>query len=187
MTPRLLVWHIDATAGVDTAWVEIDGRRLVADGRAAGQRPFAWWTAYRVETDDDFVTARVTVESRWANGGATLDLVRSGAGWTANGTPRPDLGTALDCDLGACPLTNTMPVLRHGLLGSPAERELLMAFVEVPQLTVVPSIQRYTHVRAIEGGGAVVTYRSDSFRSNLTFDADGFVVDYPQLGRRVEP
>jgi hypothetical protein len=185
--PRLLVWRIDATAGVDAAWVEIDGTRLVADGRAAGQRPFAWWTTYHLETGDAFVTSRVTVESRWADGGASLELVRTAAGWTANGRHRPDLDAALDCDLGACPLTNTMPVLRHGLLDTPGDRELLMAFIEVPELTVVPSVQRYTHVRSLDHGRAVVTYRGDSFRSDLTFDPDGFVVDYPQLGHRLEP
>jgi hypothetical protein len=184
---RLLVWQVDETSGVDAAWVAIDGTRLVADGRAAGQRPSAWWSTYHLETGDGFVTSRVSVESRWARGGASLELVRTAAGWTADGRPRPDLDSALDCDLGFCPLTNTMPVLRHGLLEAPGDHELVMAFIEVPELTVVPSVQRYTHVRSLGHGGAVVTFRSHTFRSDLTFDADGFVVDYPQLGRRLEP
>ena len=62
-----------------------------------------------------------------------------------------------------------------------------MAFIEVPDLRVVPSTQRYTHIAAVSGGGAVVRYRSGSFESDLVIDADGFVVTYPQLGRRVEP
>jgi hypothetical protein len=182
---RLLVWQIDETAGFDSAWVRLDRTRLSAEGRATGQRPFPWWTTYALETDDDFVTARVRVEARWNGDAANLDLRRTGTGWTVNGEPRPDLAAALDCDLGACPLTNTMPVLRHGLLAGPGDHELLMAFIEVPHLTVVPNVQRYTHVRTDPGGGALVTYRSGSFRSDLTFDAEGFVTDYPQLGRRV--
>jgi hypothetical protein len=185
--PRLLVWQIDETAGFDSAWAEVHGSRLTAEGRAVGQGPIPWWTTYRLDTDDDFVTAHVSVESRWAGGGATLELTRTGDGWSVNGEPRPDLAEALDCDLGACPLTNTMPVLRHRLLDSPGDLELLMAFIEVPALRVVPSRQRYTHVRSLADDGAVITYRSGSFRSDLTFDADGFVVDYPQLGRRIVP
>ncbi len=184
---RFLVWAIDDTAGFDAAWATIDAGRLRAGGRQVGQRPRAWWTTYELETGDAFVTRRLAVESRWAGGEASLELLRGPSGWTVNGEPRPDLADALDCDLGECPLTNTMPVLRNRLLDEPADLELLMAFIQVPELRVVPSVQHYTHVRRLDGGGAVITYRSDSFRSDLVFDRDGFVVDYPQLGRRLEP
>jgi uncharacterized protein len=187
-TQQLLVWQIDETAGMDTAWATIGDGRLVADGRAAGQRPYPWWTSYRVETGDDYVTARVQMESRWSDGAATLELVRDpDTGWAVNGEPRPDLVDALDCDIGACPLTNTMPVLRHRLLERPGDHHFLMAFIEVPSLRVVPSRQRYTHVRPGGPDGAVITYRSGSFRSDLVFDREGFVLDYPKLGRRFEP
>ena len=182
---RGLVWEIDETAGFDTAWATLDGRRLRAEGRTAGLRPEPYWLTYELETGDEFVTARLTIDARWATGSAELVLERLAHGWMANGVPRPDLAAALDCDLGACPLTNTMPVLRHDLLVRPGDHELLMAFVEVPGLRVVPSHQRYTHLSRERGGGARVRYRSGSFASDLTFDADGFVVDYPQLGRRV--
>ena len=185
---RFVVWQIDETAGMDTAWATVRGTQLMAEGRAAGQRPYPWWTSYTLETTDEFVTARVRIESRWTDGSASLDLVREpSTGWTVNDEPRPDLEDALDCDIGACPLTNTMPVLRHGLLDQPGDHRLLMAFVEIPGLRVVPSHQRYTHVRPGEPDGAVVTYRSGSFRSDLVFDRDGFVLDYPQLGRRHDP
>jgi hypothetical protein len=183
---RLLIWEIDETDGFDSAWARLDGRRLIADGRSAGLRPSPYWTTYSLETGDDWVTSRVRAESRWDGGSATLDLGRDERGqWTVNGEPRPDLGGALDCDLAGCPLTNTMPALRHRLLTEPGDHQLLMAFVEIPSLRVVPNRQRYTHVRALDTGGAVITYRSGSFASDLTVDPDGFVLNYPGLGRRV--
>jgi len=182
---RFLVWRIDNTDGTDAAWATIRGRRLTAEGRAVGQVPSPWWMEYSLETGDEFVTARVGVESRWAGGRASLDLRRDAAGWTVNGEPRPDLARALDCDLAECPLTNTMPALRHGLLEAPGDVTFLMAFIEVPRLRVVPSEQRYTQVRPGQPDGAVITYRSGAFRSDLVFDRDGFVLDYPQLGRRL--
>lgn len=115
-----------------------------------------------------------------------LDLRRYGGHWTVNGERRPDLDDALDCDLAACPLTNTMPILRHQLHRQPDDHTFLMAFIEVPSLRVVPASQRYIHLREFDGG-AVVRYQSGSFQSDLTIDADGFVVDYPKLGRRLEP
>jgi hypothetical protein len=185
---RLLVWEIDETAGFDTAWATIDGTRLIAQGRAAGLRPTPFWTTYSLETDERFVTARVRVEARWDGGAAALDLRRDGEAWRVNGEPRPDLDTALDCDLAACPLTNTMPVLRHDLLRERGDHDFLMAFIEIPSLRVVPNRQRYTHVEAASAGHpATVRYRSGSFESVLSFDPEGFVIDYPQLGRRVEP
>jgi len=183
----LLLWTIDETAGFDAAWARIDGTRLIADGRAAGLSPVPFWTAYSVETGEAFVTTRVRVESRWADGSATLDLRRDERGWTVNGEPRDDLAAALDCDLGACPLTNTMPVLRHELLTRPGDHQFTMAFIEIPSLRVVPSLQRYTQVRPGRPSGAVVKYRSGTFESDLVFDADGFVLEYPKLGRRVVP
>ena len=187
MIERLLVWEIDDTAGFDSAWARLEGTRLVADGHAAGLRPEPFSTSYTLETGEGFVTASVHVETRWDGGSSALDLRRDGGGrWTVNGESRPDLEGAFDCDLAGCPLTNTMPVLRHGLLVEPADHDLLMAFIEVPSLRVVPDRQRYTHVRvAADGGPAAVRYRSDGFESVITFDPDGFVLDYPQLGRRL--
>ena len=185
---RLLIWEIDETNGFDTAWARLDGTRLIADGRSAGLRPFPNWVTYALETSDDWVTARMRADARWDDGSASLDLRRDDRGWTVNGEARPDLADALDCDLAGCPLTNTMPALRHDLLQRAGDHEFLMAFIEIPSLRVVPSRQRYTHVRTLaveDSGGAVMKYRSGSFESDLTFDADGFVLDYPQLGRRV--
>jgi len=182
----MLIWSIDETAGFDTAWVSVDGDRLTADGRAAGLLAKSYWVDYRVETGNRFVTRRVLVESRWEGGSGTLDLRREDDGWTVNGEPRPDLDGALDCDLAACPLTNTMPILRHELHRKPGDQTFLMAFIEVPTLRVVSSRQRYTHLATGADGGATVRYRSGSFQSDLRVDSDGFVIEYPHLGRRVE-
>jgi hypothetical protein len=81
-------------------------------------------------------------------------------------------------------LTNTMPVLRHGLHRGPGEQEFLMAWVAVPSLTVRRSRQTYTHLERTGRGGRV-RFVSGAFRSDLEFDADGCVVDYPGLARRL--
>ena len=182
----LLVWAIDDTAGFDTAWATLEDGRLRAEGRAVGLRPRPVWIDYRLETGDAFVTRAMDVEARWDGGSASLRLRNDDGAWTVNGEPRPDLDGALDCDLAACPLTNTMPILRHGLHRGPGDHELLMAFIRVPTLEVTPNRQRYTFLRRADAG-AQVRYASGSFRSDLTIDEDGFVLDYPQLGRRIPP
>ena len=77
-----------------------------------------------------------------------------------------------------------MPVLRHGMLGGGEPREFIMAWVSVPDLSVRVSAQRYTFIEHDSAGLSVIRYQSGDFSADVAFDADGFVVDYPGLGRR---
>lgn len=181
---RLLIWSVDETTGYDAAWAETRGTKLVAEGRAAGLEPQPYSLDYRLETDDGYATALMVVASRWTGGSATLELRRSGGDWTVDGVARPDLHEALDCDLEACPLTNTMPILRHGLHERRGDVMLRMAFIEVPALRVVVSEQRYTHL-GLNDRGALVRFRSGTYQRDLTIDREGFVIDYPGLAQRL--
>jgi uncharacterized protein len=130
----------------------------------------------------------------------TLDLRRSSSGhWTAateaDGEPPfpppggdvERLAGAMDCDLARSPLTNTMPVLRHDLLRTGRSVELLMAWVSVPDLGVHPSPQRYTSLGTRPDGRHRIRYESldGPFTAEVAFDADGLVVDYPGIARRL--
>lgn len=184
----MLAWSVHETGGFDTAWATLDAeaRTLAASGRAFGIRPKPYWLAYEFESDVDYGTRRMSVEVRSETGTTTLELLRESGHWTVNRAARPDLDAALDCDLAACPLTNTMPILRHRLHEGQGDRSLVMAFIQVPGLRVVRSEQRYRHLYRLPDGSAIVRYRSSGFEDDLTVDADGFVLNYPKLGRRVE-
>jgi hypothetical protein len=176
-----ITWDVFASRGFETAWAERGEGVLRARGRAVGTVPEPYWISYELETAQGFVTRRLSVTAETGGGTRVLDLRHDGHGrWTANGEPLPDVDGALDCDLGLCPLTNTMPVLRHGLHRAPGERQFLMAWVSVPDLTVRPSPQTYTHL-----GPGRVRYSSGDFRSDLDFDEEGYVVDYPRLASRL--
>ena len=95
------------------------------------------------------------------------------------------LSAALDCDLGLSPVTNMMPILRHGLLRSGGPVELTMAWVAVPALTVQPDGQRYRHLRSTAGHHVVGYEATDgSFAAEITVDADAVVIDYPGIAQR---
>ncbi|MBV7694355.1 putative glycolipid-binding domain-containing protein [Streptomyces sp. TRM70350] len=186
-TSRAVTWDVMASHGYETAWAAFDGETLRARGRAVGTDPEPYWVSYELETGDGYVTRRLRVTAETAELTRTLDLRHDGRGeWMADGEPVPQVHGALDCDLGLCPLTNTMPVLRHDLHRSAGEREFLMAWVSVPELAVRPSVQTYTHLARTDGGGRV-RFASGDFRSELDIDADGLVVDYPQLATRLTP
>ncbi|MEU6257226.1 putative glycolipid-binding domain-containing protein [Streptomyces sp. NPDC047043] len=181
VTSRAVTWEVFESRGFETAWVELGEGVLRARGRAVGIVPEPYWVSYELETSERFVTRRLRVTAETEAGVRSLDLRHDGHGrWTADGERLPGVDRALDCDLGLCPLTNTMPVLRHGLHLAPGEREFLMAWVSVPGLVVRPSRQSYTHLGRTNGGGQV-RFASGEYRSDLEFDGDGLVVDYPGL------
>ena len=133
----------------------------------------------RVEqTAPDFVASGtqlgVTYELRYRihAGGLHLELV---------GERTLDLGLdgADFFDLGWSPLFNSLPVIRDGLLTAGPPRDYLMRWVDVPSLDVSLSEQQYEPL-----GDGVVRFRSGDFVSDITFDPQGFVVNYPEIGTR---
>jgi hypothetical protein len=196
MASRAVAWIKEG--GAEFADVLIAGERLTATGVAIGADPIGYRLDYKLETDYGFTTLGLLITARGTGWSRTLDLRRNRRGrWSVRTKSEGDtdlpppggdallFAEALDCDLGLSPLTNSMPVLRHGLLRRGGHIDFLMAWVSVPDLGVRASRQRYTFVRA-EAQGAVVRYESlDSrFTADITFDAEGLVVDYPGIGRR---
>ena len=187
VTSHVLTWEVTESQGYETSWIEFRGATLQAHGRAVGTRPEVYWLSYDLDTGEDFVTRELHVRAATAMGSRELLLLHDGDGrWTANREHVPEVDGALDCDLGRCPLTNTMPVLRHGLQLAPGERTFLMAWVSVPDLTVHASRQTYTHLARTESG-ARIRFASGDFRRDIEFDAEGLVVDYPGLAHRHAP
>ena len=189
MARRTIVWVKDDPLGAEFADVSIGRGRLTATGIAIGSRPNGYRLDYKLETLSNYVTSGLLVVARGDGWQRKLDLRRLRSGkWTVGGT-RSDMSAvegALDCDLAWSPLTNSMPVLRHGLLEGGGPIEFRMAWVSVPDLRVTPSVQRYRFVRK-SGKFSIVRYESSSrdFIADLTFDQDGLCVDYPGIGRSV--
>ena len=197
MAPRAIAW-VKEDGGAEFADVLIQPHRLTASGIAIGSSAHGYRLDYKVETRSDFITSGLLVTARGEGWSRRLDLRRLRSGrWTARTSSRGNaempapggdmtaFDEALDCDLALSPLTNSMPVIRRGLLEGGGPVEFLMAWVSVPDLSVHPSRQRYTFLRK-SGDISVVRYESESrdFVAELTFDADGLVIDYPGIGRR---
>jgi hypothetical protein len=198
MARRTIAWVKEEWIGAEFTDVTIEDGRLSATGIAIGSAPVAYRLDYELTTVEGFVTSRLLVATRGEGWSRRLDLRRPGSGmWTVEGSmtgflalPKAGgdaeaLAEALDCDLGLSPLTNTMPVLRHGLLEGGGPVDLVMAWVSVPDLAVLANRQRYAFVGK-EQNSSVIRYQSldGDFAADITFDRDGLVVDYPGIGRR---
>ena len=163
---RLIVWRGTDEFRAESASVELYDDGLRATGTQIG-------ADYRVDyeldaTGEGFVTNALTVTAQ-------------GDGWSRALTLRRDqMGSeVLDCDLALSPLTNAMPILRHGLHEQLGAHDFTMAWVDIPSLTVHESRQRYEHVAP-----GVVRYVDDTFSAELELDRDGLVVRYPGLAER---
>ena len=135
---------------------------------------------YQIDCDETWQTTTVGIRGHLGGTAAALELVRSpGHSWRVNGTLMPTLQGCVDVDLGFSPVTNLLPIRRLNLaLGSRAQ--VRAAWVRFPDLTVEVLEQAYTRV-----GDATYLYESaaGAFRRELSVNAAGFVVDYPDYWR----
>ena len=195
---RFLVWTGVEEWLTETASVDLDDGGLRASGIQLGAEPAPFRVDYRLEAPG-FVTRELELTATGEGWSRHLLLRHDGSGgWRAGVDGHgevpggdwvgelPDLSEARDIDIENSPLTNTMPILRHGFQRE-GSGDFVMAFVTTPSLRVEASPQRYEHVRAA-GEGSVVRYlsRDGTFTAELELDADGLLTFYPRLARRVQ-
>ncbi|MFV2008221.1 MULTISPECIES: putative glycolipid-binding domain-containing protein [unclassified Micromonospora] len=201
--PKSIVWTRTDTGGADQVLFD-DQRGLTARGVAVAAAPLPYSCHYELATDEQWAAVRLTVTVEGAGWLRTVRMERALGRWRVStaeqgdldralraagrspvglpGTEEPGrLDAALDVDLDAAPLFNTLPIRRLRLSEQPAgqEHRLVAAWVRVPSLEVMPMEQTYTVL-----GADRVRYRSDSFTADVTVDPDGFVLHYPGLAQR---
>jgi hypothetical protein len=174
---------------------------------AVAAAPVPYACRYELRTDGSWGTVRLEATVEGGGWLRTIRLERAGGRWRASAGEQGDLDAALraagrptaplpgieeperldpalDADLYASPLTNTLPIRRLGMLGREPgwSTSVSAAWVLLPSLAVVPLEQSYTTL-----GGGQVRYASGSFTADLTVDPDGFVTRYPGLAESTAP
>ena len=176
---RLLIWRGLDEWRAEATHVRIDGDRLTAQGTQLGAHPYR--LDYSLTTAPGFVAERLELSVLGDAGLRRLLIVRDqNGGWTADHRPLPDLDGALDFDVMHSPVFNSTPYLRHEMGAGGQARDLVMAFVTVPELAVKRSEQRYTPL-----GDQSVNYASGDFSADIHFDEDGVVRLYEDYLERV--
>lgn len=113
-----------------------------------------------------------------------IALAGDGAGHWRDGAGRslPELAGAIDVDLSVTPFTNTLPIRRLELRAGQSA-DLRVAYIGLPDRTVTIDPQRYVCLEPRR------RYRYESLDSDfvreIEVDADGLVVTYPGLFRRM--
>ena len=179
---------------IDRALIEIGESGLKAEGTSV---TVGYATAWSLDATDAWCTLTVDISAHGAGWMRSLALTRDqnnhwaavtqmqgDAGLPPAGLAEPgSIDGALDCDIGLCPVTNTMPIRRLRLLtGNVPETPLVMAWIEIPSLRVIRSDQVYA-----SSTPGLVRYRGagGDDQVELTVDSDGIVIGYPGLATRL--
>ncbi|HYO56277.1 putative glycolipid-binding domain-containing protein [Archangium sp.] len=114
---------------------------------------------------------------------ARLVLRSDGAGrWSdEKGRSLPELDGCIDVDISASPFTNTLPIRRLGLAPDSSD-DISVVYLSVPGLSARRGRQRYICL-----GPERYLFESleTGYRTELRVDAEGLVLDYPGLFRRL--
>lgn len=196
MVRRMAIWSGLEEWTAESARVEVGDAGIRATGTQLGADPLPYRLDYALDaTGPAFATRHMRVAVAGEGWRRSIDLLRGEeGGWRCEAetegavelpAPGGDLSTlasgALDCDLGRSPLTNLMPIRRHALHERPGRHEIEVAWISAPDLTVVVAPQTYEHLRP----GVVRFSQPDGFTADIEVDADGLVLLYPRISRRV--
>jgi uncharacterized protein len=139
---------------------------------------------YRIQCDLGFAVRDVQLT---LSNSQTLHLSSDGHGnwFDENRQLLPDLKGCIDVDILSTPFTNTLPIKR--LAWAVGQTETLhMVYFTIPEMTIHADEQRYTCVeRTPEGGVFRFEQIATGFTVLLPVDADGLVLDYPELFERI--
>ena len=183
---REIMWTAWDVPGLGHLRLRTRADGILANGLVLGAaegRPFR--VAYEVRCDADWrvLAARVGAPGERPE----VDLLSDGGGtWkTSDGADLPSLDGCIDVDISVTPFTNTLPIRRLGLAPG-ASAAFSVAYVDGTKLQAWPEPQRYTCLEKTDQGGLYRFLSLDGgFTADLPVDAEGLVLDYPGLFRRV--
>jgi len=185
---RNVMWSRWDEPGLEHLRLTISDSGVLADGLIIGLdggQPYR--ARYEVRCDPAWRVREVRITTPGGDG-PTLHLLTDGAGrWTTGaGEPLPALDGCLDVDIFPTPFTNTLPIRR--LAWQPGtSADIVVAWIALPEMTVKPVPQRYTCLEPLARRGGRFRFASldSDFTADLPVDADGLVLDYPGLARRL--
>jgi hypothetical protein len=188
-TERHIFWQPWREPGLEHLRLVRDDLGVRADGQVIGVRDGAPFRLhYQIHCDLEWQLREATLEILDPPYPAVALRLSEGSHWTdAGGRPIHTLDGCTVIDISATPFTNTLPIRR--LARKPgAAAGFRVAYVTIPELRLEVDNQRYMCL-AVAAGRAMYRYEDlglfAGFTADLLVDADGLVLDYPELYRRI--
>ena len=133
---------------------------------------------YLVRTNARWETTSLELTAEFSERRQTQVYHGDGKGnWTKNGIPALEFAGCIDVDISLTPFTNSFPINRLSWRCN-EPREIQVLFVDV--LDQSTTVVRQCYTKRSDCQFKFETVPND-FEALLTFDASGFVLDYPGL------
>lgn len=136
---------------------------------------------YQIKTNANWETIFVAVESRINSHIRHWQFEGDGQGnWRKNGKVVGQYGGCVDIDIPLTPFTNTLPINRLKLAVGETQ-SIKVIYLDLLTDQFRPVQQQYTRLKE-----EVYHYENvpNDFEADITVDAKGLVIDYPQLFTR---
>lgn len=184
---RTICWTPVGSAGFEHLQLRAEEGGYVARSTVLGiddtETPFR--LQYKIKTDLAWRTRKVWVRAATPFGESARALRSDGQGnWRdEDGTELPQLRDCIDVDITVTPFTNTLPINRLRLTPGQSA-DISVVYLTAPSLDLTVAAQRYSH-----RGESEIFFESPAhdFTALLPIDANGLVLDYPQLFTRAYP
>ncbi len=185
MTTRTVLWQAAEGIGLEHVLLTEDSKGIHVQSSVIGvEENSPYCLQYQIHCDGRYQVRSVEAH---VIGGASLSLWTDGQGhwFDAQKQPITSIFGCIDVDITATPFTNTLPIRRvEWEVGQ--QQKFLMAYILVPTLEIYADQQHYTClVRRDSGSIFLFESMSTGFTAQIVVDADGLVVDYPGLFKRV--
>jgi hypothetical protein len=186
-THNMWQWRVPNEPGLEHVMLETFPTAVHANGFVIGvadAEPFR--LRYHIECDATYQLQRADLMVEGKKEGA-LTLVREATGdWhDGQGNGFLQLAGCTEIDIEVSPITNTLPIRRLAL-GVGQSDVIQVVYITLPTLEF--SVHRQTYTRlADHAGNQRYRYRSltTEFEAEIEVDAEGLVVDYPDIWQRV--
>jgi uncharacterized protein len=175
---------------MESVRVQLSGKRIKANGRivaAAADTHPAFGAYYDLQTDETGATKRLGMTVTLAERERQLAVARDEENmWMVSdhqGESRAAYDGALDVDVVFSPFFNTLPIRRCGLMERADSITVPTIYVTLPDMLVTSAMVSYSS--PAPGAAEGIKVHSPVSETTLTVDADGFIVNYPDLAERI--
>ena len=175
---------------MESVRVQLSGKRITANGRigaADSEATPAFAAYYDLQTDETGVTKRLGMTVTLAERERQLAIARDEENmWLVTdhqGESRAAYDGALDVDVVFSPFFNALPIRRCGLMERADSITVPTIYVRLPEMSVSSAMVSYSS--SAPGAGEGIKVHSPVSDTTLTVDADGFIINYPDLAERI--
>ena len=175
---------------MESVRVQLSGKRIKANGRivaAEADTNPAFAAYYDLLTDETGATKRLGMTVTLAERERQLAIARDEENmWLVTdhqGESRAAYDGALDVDVVFSPFFNALPIRRCGLMERADSITVPTIYVRLPEMSVSSAMVSYSS--PAPGAGEGIKVHSPVSDTTLTVDADGFIINYPDLAERI--